>query len=154
MAQPIRLPNLHKYTSRILLRGGPLEILGGVGEGGRGAKNFQCMNFVFSQSWLQEFFSHVEGLHELCFSIFFLLCYVKLQIRINYRFRSFGAIILARIEYRKWTELLKGKQLIPLYLMRLFLYFRIKNQETRTYHELTMLPSSIKNDFITDGTKL
>ena len=85
--------------------------------------------------------------------LFFLLCYVKLQIRINYRFRSFGAIILAKIEYRKWTELLKGKQLIPLYLMRLFLYFRIKNQETRTYHELTMLPSSIKNEFITDGTK-
>ena len=45
------------------LRGGPLEIPGG------GAKNFQCTNvFFFSQSWLQEFFFHVEGLHEF-FSI-------------------------------------------------------------------------------------
>ena len=38
----------------------------------------------------------------------------------------FGDIILPRIEHRKWTELLNGKQLIPLYLMCLFAYFRIK----------------------------
>ena len=44
-----------------------LGIPGGV------AKNFQCMNIFFSQSWRQEFFSHVEGLHEFYFSIFLVM---------------------------------------------------------------------------------
>ena len=34
------------------IRGGPLEIAGG------GAKDFQCMNFSFSPSCLQDFFRH------------------------------------------------------------------------------------------------
>ena len=33
----------------------------GAGGGGEGAKNFQCMNFFLSHRWLQEIFSHVEG---------------------------------------------------------------------------------------------